>query len=556
VRLHRLHLALPLCLATAWAAATAQTIIPIANIQDSISHYDGQTVTLEGVSLGDNGDLWPGRTSVYIQDDSGWGIQVFDYNNLYPWNRGDRIKVTGEIEDYQGGNDYPTTEIIPSSAPSVEATGQPLPTPAQLTTAAANDEEHEGRYVQITGQVTEPIFSAGGGSNVSVDDGSGQITVRVWDSIGIDLGAVDEGDSISVKGIVSPYDSDFQVLLVDQEDLWVGGPWSGGTIEPGTCDDPTPIAAIQDSLHLWDGREVTIRGVVTVGYGLIRDDFTSIYVQDESGKGINVFDFDPRADLVRGTEVCITGVVEDYISEPNLYGTTELTNLTDITVISTGAELPAARLLTVRESSSFAWDGTLITVNGWVTETPSNAGGGWNVPLSDGSGSTTMRVWDTTNLGDYIEQNVTRDQLIEVTGIGSVYNDAFQVLLAYQDDLNLAGTPPDGLDTLEVATATVSVPRPLFAPRAGERVRVVWNAPPASYVWIQVFDVTGRAVATLHEGANAPPYGNRDLYWDGRDRLNQRLQAGTYVVNVRASQTGDGSTSSASAPIVIGARLD
>ncbi len=550
-------LVFPACCLTLLATpATTQTIVPIANIQDSIDVYDGRTVTVQGVSLGDNGDLWAGRTSVYIQDDSGHGIQVFDYNTLYPWNRGDLIKVTGEIEDYQGSNDNPTTEIIPSSSPSVEATGQPLPTPTVLTTEAANDAEHEGSYIQIVGQVTDFIEGLGGGSNIGVDDGSGEITVRVWDSIGIDLSAVDLSDSIRVKGIVSPYTDDFQVLLVDQSDLWVGGEWAGGPPDPGSCDDPTPIAVIQDSLHLWNGQEVTIRGVVTVGYGQVRDDFTSIYVQDGSGRGINIFDFDPHADLVRGTEVCITGVVEDFVSEGNIFGTTEITDLTNIAILTTGNPMPGSQVLTVGESNAFQWDGTLITVNGWVTETPSNAGGGWNVDISDGSGTTTVRVWDSTGLGPFIEANVDRDQLIEATGVGSVFNDAFQLLLTYQEDLNLAGTPPEGLDTLTVNHATLSVPRPLFAPTAQEKARLIWNAPAESHVWIQVFDLSGRSVATLLEKPNAPPYGNRDLYWDGRDRLNQRLTAGTYIVHIRASQTSDGSITAASAPLVIGARLD
>ncbi|MAE70206.1 MAG: hypothetical protein CME06_07020 [Gemmatimonadetes bacterium] len=544
------------CLTLLATSATAQTIVPIANIQDSIDVYDGRTVTVQGVSLGDNGDLWSGRTSVYIQDDSGHGIQVFDYNTLYPWNRGDLIKVTGEIEDYQGSNDNRTTEILPSSAPSIEATGQPLPTPATLTTAAANDAEHEGSYVQITGEVTDFIKGLGGGANIGVDDGSGEITVRVWDSIGIDLSAVDMSDSITVKGIVSPYTDDFQVLLVDDSDLWVGGEWVGKI---------TPIASIQDSIDVYDGRNVTIEGVVTVGWGKVAEEIsgspaTSIYVQDESGRGINIFEFGKaHEDLVRGTRVRITGEVVDYPPEEDdptvQFRTTEVV-ISEVENLGVGAPLPADSLLTIAEANDPKWDGTLITVNGWVTETPSNAGGGWNIEISDGSGNTTVRVWDTAGLGAFIEENLSRDQLIEAKGVGSVYNDAFQILLNYQEDLSLAGTPPDGLDTLTVDHATLSVPRALFAPTAQEKVRLIWNAPPESHVWIQIFDMTGRSVATLLEEPNAPPYGDRDLYWDGRDRLNQRLTAGTYIVHIRASQTGDGSITAASAPIVIGARLD
>ncbi len=545
-----------LCAALGGGVALGQT--PIKDIQDDSSGYQGQTLTIEGVVTAGFGSITDSRTSVYVQDDSGRGINVFSFDAYPEYARGTKVSVTGQIDNYQAnGTDNAVTEIKPSSGPTVLAGDQPLPAAAELTTGAANDAEYEGTYVKLSGWITDFAEGVGGGTNIGLTDADGEMTLRIWDVAGLDFSGVDVGDSISALGIVSPYRSDFQLVVTDQSDLRVGGPYdtSGGG-EPVSCDNPLPIASIQDSLEIYNGKIVTIRGIVTVGYGLIRNDYTSIYVQDDSGRGINVFDFDPHADLVRGTEVCITGAVEDYVSAGNQFGTTELTNITELTVLSTGNPLPESRVLTVAEVNDFQWDGTLVTVNGWVSETPSEAGGGWNVNISDGSGSTTVRVWDTTGLGPYIAANVARDQLIQATGIGSVYNDAFQVLLSYEEDLQLTGTAPPGLDTLEVNHAVVKIPRPLFAPRAGEKLRLIWNAPPASYVWIQVFDLAGRSVATLLEGPNTPPYGNRELYWDGRDRLNQALEAGTYLLHIRASQPGGGSITHATAPIVIGARLD
>jgi len=47
-----------------------------------------------------------------------------------------------------------------------------------------------------------------------------------------------------------------------------------------------PIANIQDSSSYYDGRIVTIRGVVTIGAGVLDDLYTRAYVQDESaGRG-------------------------------------------------------------------------------------------------------------------------------------------------------------------------------------------------------------------------------------------------------------------------------
>ena len=78
------------------------------------------------------------------------------------------------------------------------------------------------------------VFSVGGGTNVTVTDDAGSITVRVWDSTGIDLTGADVNDSISVSGSVAPYSSSFQVLLMDQADLTVGGPWDTVTFRKST----------------------------------------------------------------------------------------------------------------------------------------------------------------------------------------------------------------------------------------------------------------------------------------------------------------------------------
>ena len=721
-----------LALAALSSAALGQT--PIKDIQDDIDTYDGQIVTIEGIVTVGFGLIRDDFTSIYVQDDSGRGINVFDFDAHAELVRGAEVRIRGTVEDYiSGGNQYGTTEITDLIEIDVLSTGAQLPAAAMLTVAQVNDATWDGTLVNLGGMVTEDPYEAGGGWNIPYADDTGSTTLRAWNTTGLGsfiAGQVKRDKNLQALGIGSVYNDAFQVLVAYEEDLVLNDPpevdilgpadgsvfdvgatiqlqgeatdpddgelsgddltwssnlsgqigtganlswtdastgshtvtltatdsqnasrsasislqvidpnnaspevvitspvaqthfpadgsillegsatdeedgqlsgaslvWStapdletlpvvvgtGDTLEltnpqPGplyitlTATDNsnaasettvrvfvglTKIASIQDSLEVYNGQQVRVFGVVTIGYGLIRDEFTSIYIQDDSGRGINIFDFDPHADLVRGTEVYIEGSVEDYVSAGNSFGVTEITDLSTTKVHHTDVELPQTQVLTVAEANEAKWDGTLVTVNGWVAETPSEAGGGWNIDISDGSGTTTLRAWNSTGLGSYIGENVVRDQLLEATGIGGVYNDAFQVLVAYEDDIVLAGTAPPGLEVEEVNEAKLRIPRPLFAPLAGEQVRLRWNAPPGSHVWIQVFDISGRSVATLHEAENRPPYGYRDIYWDGRDRLNQLLSAGTYIAHIRASQTEKVSLSNATAPIVIGARLD
>jgi flagellar hook assembly protein FlgD len=54
-------------------------------------------------------------------------------------------------------------------------------------------------------------------------------------------------------------------------------------------------------------------------------------------------------------------------------------------------------------------------------------------------------------------------------------------------------------------------------------------------VRLVIYDVTGRAVRTLVNGAEAP--GERRVFWDGRDALGARVRAGMYLCRLEAGAT-------------------
>ncbi len=86
----------------------------------------------------------------------------------------------------------------------------------------------------------------------------------------------------------------------------------------------TPIANIQDSINIYNGQSVTIKGIVTIGAGITHGTMLNIFVQDESGRGILLFDYNITSmyqqDLIRGNEIQLTGDVEEY------NGITEITD--------------------------------------------------------------------------------------------------------------------------------------------------------------------------------------------------------------------------------------
>ncbi|MDZ7796054.1 MAG: hypothetical protein U5N56_03005 [Candidatus Marinimicrobia bacterium] len=188
------------------------------------------------------------------------------------------------------------------------------------------------------------------------------------------------------------------------------------------------IRYLRDNFDDLEDTEVTVTAVVTVAAGLINT-YTS-YVQDNSGRGINVYG-GAMGGISRGTQVQITGTLTEY------NGIIEIE-------ASSASEQGTVQLPEVQEYSCQALnnnyselEGTLVKVHGRVTDRADNIGGGSNVTLDDGTASLILRIWDSTNL----LLDATADSLlqpgnsVEVTAISSFYSGSAQLLPAYPADI-------------------------------------------------------------------------------------------------------------------------
>ena len=160
----------------------------------------GQTVTVEGTATVSNNVV--GAKSFYIQDATG-GVNIF--GSTQDVKAGDKVKVTGQVVQYNG-----LTEISPTS---IEVTGKGSeisPTVVNKLAVFGNfntAEPLEGTLVQIRAKATDvPVTSTG---NVTLTDDAGKtILVRVSSGTGIDLTSTFKKDSYyTVTGIVGQYDS-------------------------------------------------------------------------------------------------------------------------------------------------------------------------------------------------------------------------------------------------------------------------------------------------------------------------------------------------------------
>jgi Bacterial Ig-like domain len=498
------------------------TTTPIAEIQNNLAQYKGQTVTIQGqVYIPTN---YRGTTiSGYIQDGSGRGINLFGsgMDNSILQNTGNIAFVTAVVDTY-----YTTIELVNPTSVTLASSGNPVLQPVVLTAAAASSSQREGTYIQVTGTISA-VSVAGPGTNYTISDGSGTVVVRVVDTLGAASFSV--GQTITARGAGSYFSPDYEVLVGSASNVFVAG---GDTTPPSvvsastpssltqvnvTFSEPvtaatggqaanytlfetatptitvpvtsstlagnrastllglgsaltsgrgytlrvvnlsddtgnvmtapqsvtftagvgpqiTPIASIQNNLRQYKGQSVTVQGQVYIPSNY-RGTTPSGYIQDESGRGVNVFGSSWNSPTFQnvGNIVRATAVVDTYFT------TVELLNATNITLVSSGNPPLVPTVLRASAASSGAWEGTYILVTGTITakSRPGAAPNATNYTIQDDTGTIVVRVVDTIGAADF-----DVGTLITARGAGGFFSPDYQLLVGESDAI-FAGEPVD-----------------------------------------------------------------------------------------------------------------
>jgi hypothetical protein len=217
---------------------------------------------------------------------------------------------------------------------------------------------------------------------------------------------------------------------------------------------PIPIAEIHNNQGTYLNQVVTIQGVITIGADVLVNTRLKAYIQDYSGKGIQIhhpsLNETLRADMVRGNFIRITGRVG--IFQNNLQISEFTYSVMDLGYDPYDVAVP----LTITQARQHAqWNGTFVKIVGTMTEAPFHVGGGANVNLRDESGATiTVRVWDTTGIH---YQSLLMDIPITVYGAVDVFNNASQICPGYPSDIVI------DLSTPIVSGVSINPPQPLLA---------------------------------------------------------------------------------------------
>ena len=188
------------------ASSTPSAIADLYSSQSS-----NEIVTIKGViTIGGGGLLYPTQTKAYIQDQSGRGLQIFDYELIDGIDRGDEIEIVG----YTGY--YNTTYQIKDFEYRELSSGNALPDPIVVSPSEANSSEYEGTWISVVGNVTAVTPVSTTGTNLTIDDVT---SVMVWNSTGIDVSSFVVGYRGQFIGAGSQYNDQYQLLVGYQSDI-------------------------------------------------------------------------------------------------------------------------------------------------------------------------------------------------------------------------------------------------------------------------------------------------------------------------------------------------
>jgi hypothetical protein len=197
---------------------------------------EGQTVTVRGTVTAGSYTFDHRSNTVYFQDDSidlvsklSGGVTLYQSGLIDPIVvPGDRIEVTGTLSNFNG-----LLELT-GVATTILERGAPVPDPTVLTVSqivsSANREQWEGMLVRLNGvSITSGTWPGfGSNANLTVNDGTGSITLRVDSDTDLDGSPPPVGtfDVIAVLGqfdTSSPFSSGYQLLPRRRVDLVESG---------------------------------------------------------------------------------------------------------------------------------------------------------------------------------------------------------------------------------------------------------------------------------------------------------------------------------------------
>ncbi len=158
-------------------------------------NLDGEYIRTSGIITLAPNTTWTTRTEAWIQDETGYGVKLFQLEPTENVFRGDEVDIVGFVDEFMG-----TTRIVDYTL-QVLSTGNDLPEPLTGTTAEmAAYATMEGSWAEITGILQDEPPDQPTSVTLNVDDGSGPCEMRLFVTSELDLTGYEQYDGITVRG--------------------------------------------------------------------------------------------------------------------------------------------------------------------------------------------------------------------------------------------------------------------------------------------------------------------------------------------------------------------
>jgi hypothetical protein len=415
--------------------ATAPTPTPtpggsVISILEARALGDGAAAHVRGVAL-TGSDFTDGGG--YLDDGTG-GIAVLVTGGSFA--RGDLVDASGEIDDRF------SQRTLRVEAAGLVVAGTGSETAASPAATGSVGEALEGRLARIHATVQGAPSELTTGLAFDLDDGSGPLRVIVGSTTGIDLSGWVAGAGVEAIGVVGQRDSTGSgtvgyrlqprgpgdVLAVVPPGDPSASPSGSGSATPSASPSGSqlPLMTIAEARSVERNERVRVRGVVTLGTGIVDDG--SAVIQDASGAIL--LRLGEEAGAARGGQLVeVTGKRSTKSGMLSIQVTTPPADL--------GSARQPAPERRATGAAGEAEEGRLVVVRGAVVAGARRASSGSvSFEVDDGSGP--LRVFAGASL-DLDREGLVSGAWVEATGPLGQETSGSQPLRGYRIWLRTAG---------------------------------------------------------------------------------------------------------------------
>jgi Lamin Tail Domain/Secretion system C-terminal sorting domain len=208
----------------------AAGLAPILTIEEIQTNpvWVGKRVWTAGTVTQATGTAHLGYVDAYIQDETGYGIMLYDSNpNEIDLQRRDRLGIFAQVDQY-----FDVTELVEFVGKVVGA-NEPMPEPMLRQTGQFGASiDMEGIWCELTGELMTEPGSPATSFDLLINDGTGDATVRIWADAGLDLSGLTIGDNVRFQGTMDVYFGEAQLQPSVQNDVFEVFPYIDLEITP------------------------------------------------------------------------------------------------------------------------------------------------------------------------------------------------------------------------------------------------------------------------------------------------------------------------------------